>query len=131
MIPSGWKDDGHTLTAPNGVKVMLGFRTFMLNYPGGWDPADWPLAEELHADPLEYSNPGLGEGQKLCCIKTTLEYTESRGVFQAWQGQEIYALLQILKKQPAPAVDLADLIALLKTISLASSEALAELGVAG
>lgn len=105
MIPKGWKDDGHTLTAPNGVKVVLGFRTYILNRPGGWDPDDWPVAEEFHADPLEVSNPSLGSGQKLCFKRKELGYTAARGVFESWTGQEVYALLQALKAakaQPAP-----------------------------
>lgn len=106
MIPKGWKDDGHTLTSikdgkPTG-SATLGFRSHIINYPGGWDPSDYILGTEFHADPLEYSNPALGSGQKLCCTKTTLEYTKERGVFEAYQGQEINALLHKLNAQPAP-----------------------------
>lgn len=97
MIPSGWKDDGSTLTAPNGVKVVLGFRSYILKFPGGWDPTDWPMAPEFHADPLEYSNPSLGPGQKLICKKKVLEYTPARGVFEAWAGQEVFMLETLLK----------------------------------
>lgn len=94
MVPAGWKDDGSTLTAPNGVEVKLGFRNYILNFPGGWNAGDVPLAPEFHADPLEYSNPTLGAGQKLCTKQHTLEWTQARGVFEAWQGQEVYALRQ-------------------------------------
>lgn len=93
--PTGWKDDGTTLTAPNGVGITLGFRNYILAYPGGWHSGDTPLAPEFHADPLEYSDPSLGAGQKLCTKQHTLEWTPARGVFEAYQGQEVYALLQM------------------------------------
>lgn len=95
MLPNGWQDDGTTLTAPNGHRVVFGFRNEILEWPGGWDPTNQPLSEEFHANPLEYSNPSLGQGQKQCFNQTTLEFTDH--VFVAWQGQEIYALLQALQ----------------------------------
>lgn len=121
MIP-GWHDDGTTLTAPNGHRVVLGFRGYVLNYPGGWDAGNQPLEEEWHASPLETSNPGLGDGQKQGFTKTTLEYTPARGVFEAWQGQEIVALraqIAALKAaQPVPApVDTTALIAAINAIA--------------
>ena len=57
MIPNGWHDDGATLTAPNGNKVVRGFRNFVLRYPGGWDPTNQPCAAEMAgvtpANPLD------------------------------------------------------------------------------
>ena len=44
-IPLGWKDDGSTLTAPNGVTVIHGFRDHILNAPS-WPGALVPLAAE-------------------------------------------------------------------------------------
>lgn len=44
-VPTGWKDDGTTLTAPNGGGVTLGFRQFILTYPGGWPAMLWPAQE--------------------------------------------------------------------------------------
>lgn len=44
-IPSGWKDDGTTLTAPNGVEVVQGFRDAVLADPN-WPSLLWPLAKE-------------------------------------------------------------------------------------
>lgn len=44
-IPSGWHDDGTTLTAPNGVTVVQGFRDKVLA-DANWNPALWPLAKE-------------------------------------------------------------------------------------
>jgi hypothetical protein len=59
-VPSNWKDDGKTLTAPNGVPVILGFRQYVL--ANNWHPDNYPLQKE-HATPqLEASNPALGGG---------------------------------------------------------------------
>lgn len=126
-IPTGWQDDGHTLTAPNGHRVVLGFRDHVLNT--NWDPSNQPLEEEWHADPLEYSNPSLGAGQKQCFTWTTLEWTPVRGVFEGWQGQEIHALLALLRsaQQPAPQLINPDVLTQLQTASVALNKALAEL----
>src|SRR5258708_21535545 len=116
-IPQSWHDDGKTLTAPNGHHVVLGFRDHVLNYPGGWSAGNQPMEEETHADPLEYSNPGLGAGQRQSFTWTTLEYTTARGVFEAWQGQELVALRALLAKTPGgKPVDTAAIIAALKTL---------------
>lgn len=131
MVPDNWRDDGKTLTAPNGHRVVLGFREYVLSYPGGWPAGNQPLEEEWHAAPLEYSNPSLGEGQKQCFNWTTLEWTQARGVFEAWQGQEIHALLALLAKaqQPTqPATNTTDAIAQLHTIQTATGVALKDLG---
>ena len=103
-IPQGWKDDGTTLTAPNGIAVVKGFRDFVLKNP--WDPANIPLEAEHGADPLEISNPSLGGGTKQTFRWTCLEWSSSRGVFMAWMGQELIALekkIQQLQAEPAPA----------------------------
>ena len=102
MVPTGWKDDGKTLTAPNGHRVILGFRDYVLSH--NWDANNQPLEEEWTADPLEVSNPSLGAGQKLGFNWTTLEYTAARGVFEAWQGQEIVALRAEIVALKAAAV---------------------------
>ncbi len=93
-IPKNWTDDGTTLTATNGKKVVLGFRSHVLNYSGGWPEWNVPLEDEVHANPLEESNPSLGDGQRQTFSATTLEYTQARGVFEGWQGQELNKLRQ-------------------------------------
>src|SRR5258707_819902 len=60
MVPANWKDDGTTLTAPNGVKVVHGFRDYVLAH--NWDPGNIPLAAEFGTSLLESSNPSLGGG---------------------------------------------------------------------
>lgn len=91
-IPTGWSDDGQHLKAPNGRIVVFGFRDYVINYPGGWNAANVPLDEERHVDPLEYSNPALGAGQKQFFLRSTLEWTPNLGVFEGAQGQELKKL---------------------------------------
>lgn len=96
-VPDGWTDDGTTLTAPNGVKVVLGFRRYVLTHD--WDPDNWPLAEEMGRDPLEDGNPALGAGTWLPFRWTVLEWTQARDVFVAWAGQELLKARQELAQQ--------------------------------
>ncbi|HLX57746.1 MAG TPA: hypothetical protein VKR83_12035 [Ktedonobacteraceae bacterium] len=90
VIPPGWHDDGVTLSAPNGHKVVLGFRDYVL--ANHWHPANMPLQEEQGRDPLEESNPTLGAGTQQIFNWTALEWTTARGVFVAWIGQELLRL---------------------------------------
>jgi hypothetical protein len=85
-IPEGWKDDGTTLTAPNGFKVVLGFRDHVLN--NSWDATNYPIDSETGSTVLEESNADIGEGTYQVFRKSRLEYTASRGVFEGWLGQE-------------------------------------------
>lgn len=92
MVPTGWKDDGVTLTAPNGKPVIHGFRDFVLGFPGGWPAWNWPLENESHLTPLELSNPALGGGAHQPFRATLLEWTAAKGAFVCWVGQEYLAL---------------------------------------
>jgi len=92
MIPLGWKDDGQTLTAPNGVGVVLGFRVYVLSH--AWDPGNVPLAPEQGVSLLEASNPGLGGGNQQVFRWSMLGYTTARGVFMEWIGQELIVVRQ-------------------------------------
>ena len=47
-VPQGWSDDGHTLIAKNGRKVVAGFRGWILTHD--WNPENVPLEEEHNAD---------------------------------------------------------------------------------
>lgn len=93
-IPNGWHDDGTTLTAPNGYKVVLGFRGHVLNNP--WDSDNWPLENESGANPIEVGNPSLGSGTRQRFRKTTLGYTAAMGVYVMWTGQELIALSKLI-----------------------------------
>jgi hypothetical protein len=90
-IPAGWQDDGTTLLAPNGLKVVLGFREYILHDPT-WEADNWPLENERGSSQLEVSNPTLGEGTQQMFRKTMLEWTPTRGSFKGWVGQELLAL---------------------------------------
>lgn len=110
MAPLGWKDNPQTgiLTAPNGVPVTLGFRDYILNYAGGWDKNNTPMAPAEARKQLERGNPGL-EGGTRQLFKGThgypalLEWTQDRGVFPAYAGQELYAVEQLLAQYTTAA----------------------------
>src|SRR5260221_4975452 len=92
MIPTGWHDDGQTLTAPNGVGVVLGFRAYILSH--AWDAGNVPLAPEQGVQLLEASNPSLGGGTQQVFRWSMLGYTAARGVFMEWIGQELGVVRQ-------------------------------------
>jgi hypothetical protein len=107
-VPQGWKDDGTTLTAPNGIKVRSDFRSYVLTHD--WPSANLPLEAQKMVAQLEISDPALGGGDCQHFRLTTLEATTKKGVFEAWTGQELLALRQLcaqlteerdaLKRQP-------------------------------
>jgi len=115
MLPNGWQDDGVTLKC-NGFVVVKGFRDYVLQrlLDGTWRGDDVPVENEQSVKVLEYSNPGLGSGSRQRFKYSTLEYTQDRGVFQAYTGPELIKLEQLLilanaqiqqlqKQQPTPA----------------------------
>ncbi len=89
-IPTGWHDDGITLTAPNGHSVVMGFRRYVLTH--AWNTANVPVQEENARNPLEESNLALGSGEQQIFNWTTLEWNSARGVFMAWTGPELLKL---------------------------------------
>jgi hypothetical protein len=108
LIPAGWLDDGTTLTAPNGHRVVLGFRRYVLTH--NWEADNLPLQEENGRSPLENANPSLGAGTQQIFIRTMLEWTPRRGVFEAGMGAEllqaradIAKLQKQLAQAPAPS----------------------------
>lgn len=90
VIPAGWRDDGVTLTAPNGHRVVLGFRRYVLTR--SWDATNLPLQEENGRSPLEEANPALGSGTQQIFSRTMLEWTPKRGVFEGLMGPELLQL---------------------------------------
>lgn len=122
-IPAGWQDDGATLTAPNGHKVVRGFRAYVLAHH--WDSENWPLHEEEAADPLEISNPALGAGTRQVFRKTMLEWTRERDVFEAWLGEILLATQQAVKIQSIPNLQhlLTTIISATQPFSSANQEA--------
>jgi hypothetical protein len=94
-IPAGWKDDGQTLTAPNGHKVVLGIRAHILT--SVWDPKNVPQEEEHHQDPLEqfFDQPN-NTGQQQVFLYSVLNYSSSRGVYEMGVGNEFLGLRKAL-----------------------------------
>lgn len=92
MVPTGWADNTvtGTLTAPNGVAVVRGFRTYVLNHP--WDAANYPLRVEAAVDSVEPGNPAVGAGSRQDFRLSSLGYTATRGVYPIWVGQDVLAL---------------------------------------
>ena len=128
-VPQGWRDDGTTLIAPNGKRVVQGFRARVLQ---GWDPVNWPLEEEHGENPLEISNPSLGSGTQQVFRWTILEWTQTKGVFEAWGGQELLALRAKLANTTSGNISQGNLdnaISALRTINGATKNALQDLGV--
>lgn len=94
MTPTGWKDDGTRLTAPNGIAVVQGFRTYILSH--AWASENWPLEPEQSVLLVETSNPNLGAGTRQTFRMTVLEWTPARGVFAGWVGVELLKLREEL-----------------------------------
>lgn len=97
-IPQGWTDDGTTLTAPNGHRVMLGFRQYILNHV--WDTADVPLEEEYPVSPVEdyYDQGAQNAGTRQLFVYTELAYTPARGVYRVGIGNEVRGLRNSLNQ---------------------------------
>lgn len=91
-IPTGWKDDGKTLVAPNGAPVVMGFREYVLAH--SWDANNWPLAAEqvITSGSIEPGNSSIGPGSRQDFRLTSLGWTASRNVYVIYVGQDIRAL---------------------------------------
>lgn len=90
-VPAGWSDDGTTLTAPNGITVVLGFRNEVLNASPQWDGADVPEEEEHHEDQVLMHRPDLGGGQVQLFRDHMLWWTDAKGVVDEKElGLEIF-----------------------------------------
>jgi hypothetical protein len=90
-VPSGWKDDGATLTAPNGVPVVHGIRAFVLS--NSWDASDVPVAPEESVSLVEFGHTALGAGAIQFFLKSgQVSWTPSANTFRTYNGQEEHAL---------------------------------------
>lgn len=87
QVPTGWKDDGTILTAPNKIPVRGGFRDHVLS--SNWDPTNWPLEPEYQDDPVERSHPSLGAGAAQVFRTKRLCLAASLGIYESWLGQEL------------------------------------------
>ncbi len=86
-VPTGWTDVNNVLTAPNGVKVVHGFRDYVLAH--NWDPGNIPVDVEFGTSLLEASNPSLGGGTQQLFNWTMLGWNAARGVFFEWGVREL------------------------------------------
>jgi len=137
--PQGWHDDGSTLTAPNGEKVVLGFRSHIMAAPT-WDTGNQPQEAEYHADQVLLHNASVGAGQRQCFRDTMLWYTDKQGVVEEpYLGLEIdaaYKRIATLEAQVAQApkptvntsVNVSDAITQIHSIEVAETTALKDLG---
>jgi hypothetical protein len=109
-IPQGWKDDGAALSAPNGHRVISGFRNYILSHE--WDGGNVPLGEEYRADPVQLHRPDLGAGVRQLFRDGVLWYVEGLGpVYEAYLGLELDAAYQLLAEQSEKITALQDTIA--------------------
>jgi hypothetical protein len=123
IVPKGWKDDGATLTAPNGAPVVRGFRDYILRRPAPWPDWNWPLGPEAALAQLELGNPALGGGSQQVFRATVLEWRPTSastdagpvGVFEMWVGQELAATREALSAATSQASASAATIASLQT----------------
>lgn len=103
-VPAGWHDDEkNTLTAPNGMKVVDGFRIYILTHP--WDSGNIPLEAAHGLNPLELSNTSLGTGTRQSFRWIVLEWTSKGGVFESWVGAELIATLALLHTTQSQSSD--------------------------
>jgi len=110
-IPAGWRDDGTTLTAPNGIPITQGFRTYVLGH--NWDAGNYPVEKAQGLSPLELSNTNLGAGTRQTFRTNCLEWTSKMGVFESWVGAELYTVRNLMLKAQS---DLATTQASLKSL---------------
>lgn len=105
-IPTGWKDDGKTLTAPNGVQIVQGFRDYVLAH--SWAANNTPLAPErvVSAGSIEYGNASVGPGSRQDFRFCSLGWTQAWGVYVIAVGQDVTALVQQLAAQQAQVASL-------------------------
>ena len=79
--PTGWKDDGKTLIAPNGIPVVHGFRDYVLAHI--WDANNFPLAPEqvISSGSIEPGNAAIGPGSRQDFRLSSLGWTTTRNVY--------------------------------------------------
>lgn len=120
LVPQGWKDDGTTLTAPNSVPVVQGFRSHILQSPN-WDAGNVPQAPEMAANPVQYHNVALGGGTVQAFRDCVLWWTSAQGVVQEpYSGLEIWAcyqkISQLEQQLPPPVTTATDAVNTLKSV---------------
>lgn len=92
-VPQGWHDDSHVLTAPNKVQITDGFRSWILAH--NWDANNIPLLGATALNPVEQGNVALGGGTVQPFRTCVLAWTQQKGVYEMWLGQEWLALYRV------------------------------------
>lgn len=96
-VPNGWKDDGNTLTAPNGQQMVMGFRQLVLN--SEWDPADVPNEHEYNVSQVLLHNASVGSGDRQTTRDHLLWWTEKDGVHnEPYLGLELFAAYNLINQ---------------------------------
>jgi hypothetical protein len=90
-IPSGWRDSGSVLTAPNNKNVVEGFRS-------------WVLAHDWRSDdlPLENEHGAAGGGTEQCFLYERLRWTSTTSVQVQPYGEDYLALQEKISAEPTP-----------------------------
>jgi hypothetical protein len=84
-VPIGWRDDGATLTAPNGITVTLGFRWYVLTNP--WSSDNWPLEAAHYEAIIDVTSPQEGGGTVQHFRRSILAWQQSTNdVLDLWAG---------------------------------------------
>ncbi len=81
--------DGMTLTAPNGMIVVKGFRARVLQ---GWDATNVPLENERAVNQVEHANLTVGAGSVQTFVNCRLGWTTTKGVYMVPAGAELLFL---------------------------------------
>lgn len=92
-VPTGWKDEQNVLTAPNGQRVILGFRQYVLSHT--WDPANLPLENEVGVPSVEPWKAASPSGTAQIFTDTRLVWDTVGGVRQSPMGPYLFKLLHM------------------------------------
>lgn len=104
-VPSGWSDDGVTLTgapAPDGKRYQCGhgIRAFVL--ANNWYPGDVPITPEEDVPSVEQGNASIGPGARQFFLESgEIGWTQTMNTYRVWQGQEEVALHKALESAAA------------------------------
>lgn len=105
-VPQGWTDQNNTLTAPNGVPIVYGFRQHILD-ANSWDSGNQPQEPEYHTDQVLLHNTSVGAGQRQVFRDNFLWYTPSAGVVQEpYMGLELDTAYQLIASQQGEIANL-------------------------
>lgn len=87
-VPSGWSDNGTTLSAPGGAaSVGTGFRTYILEH--AWEADDVPIGPETDVAEVEIANDTHGAGTVQYFRYSALIWSRSEDqIYRSWVGRE-------------------------------------------